>query len=141
MLDNESFDKRIKEIITTCIELIENFQTQHQDKSIFLAYSWLDYSILLIRIKSYNFIEQIDKKVIENYRKKNKMSYSKDYNKILEQVKESLKNTDVTKEKNVEKTIEKLREARDVLKVITKRLRNKKRKEISEKNKKNFRVN
>ena len=131
MFDDASFNERIGELITTCIESINDFQKHHQDNSIFLAYSWLDYSILLIRIKSYGFIEQIDKKVVNNYRKKNKMSYSKDYNKILEKVKESLKNTDISlNEKNTDQTIESLREARDTLKVIAKRLRNKKRKEL-----------
>ena len=131
MFDDASFNKRIDELITTCIDSIDEFQKHHQDENIFLAYSWLDYCILLIRIKSYGFIEQIDKKnVVDNYRKKNKMSYSKDYNKILEKVKESLKSTDLSlKEKDIDQTIESLREARDILKVITKRMRNKKRKE------------
>ena len=131
MFDDVSFNKRIDELITTCIESIDDFQKHHLDESIFLAYSWLDYCILLIRIKSYGFIEHIDKKVVDKYRGKNKMSYSTDYNKILEKVKESLKNTDVSlKEKNIDQTIESLREARDILKVIVKRLRNKKRKEL-----------
>ena len=131
MFDDSSFNNRIDELITTCIDSIDDFQKHNQDESIFLAYSWLDYCILLIRMKSHGFIEKIDKKVVDNYQKKNKMSYTKDYNKLLEQVKKSLKNTDLSlKEKNIDQTIESLREIRDTLKVITKRLRNKKRKEL-----------
>jgi hypothetical protein len=108
---------RIKEIIENCKILINESPTIDEgDKKeideyrIWKAYSWIEYSILLVRLNKYNLLD-------EPASLKEKKTTKTDEKIMIQQAKDLLLDINY---KDEEKMLDSLRKARDLLKKIVK---------------------
>ena len=122
-------DLRIKEIIENCKILINESSTiKEGDKkeideyNIWKAYSWIEYSILLVRLKRYNLLDEPS-----SLKEQKKTKITKVDEKIMiQQARDLLLDLNF---KDEEKMLDSLRNIRDLLKRIVK---NRKKKNKSE---------
>ena len=122
-------DLRIKEIIENCKILINESPTTEEDDNkeideynIWKAYSWIEYSILLVRLKRYNLLDEPS-----SLREQKKTKTTKVDEKIMiQQARDLLLDLNY---KDEEKMLDSLRNVRDLLKRIVK---NRKKKNTSE---------
>jgi hypothetical protein len=133
-------DIGIKEIIENCKRLVDASYSQANDPkeedydeyNVWKAYSWIEYCILLVRLHKYNLLDQppapsadqqqTQKTTSVKKTKKTKVKF--DEKEMLKQVKELLLTLNY---KDEEKLIESLRQIRDILKLIVKDRRKKKK--------------
>lgn len=129
-------DLRIKEIIENCKILINESPTiEEGDKkeideyNIWKAYSWIEYSILLVRLNKYNLLDE-PASLKELNRTKTTAKKTKttkiDEKIMIQQARDLLLDLNY---KDEEKMLDSLRNVRDLLKRIVK---NRKKKNISE---------
>ena len=64
-------DKKIHSSINFLTNAINNKDKEESD--IWKAYSWLEYTILLIRLKKYNLLDEIQQKDLKNNKKQEKL--------------------------------------------------------------------
>lgn len=64
-------DKNIHSSINFLTNAINNKDKEESD--IWKAYSWLEYTILLIRLKKYNLLDEIQQKDLKNNKKQEKV--------------------------------------------------------------------
>jgi hypothetical protein len=122
-------DLRIKEIIENCKILINESPTIEEgdnkeidEYNIWKAYSWIEYSILLVRLKRYNLLDEPS-----SLKEQKKTKITKVDEKIMiQQARDLLLDLNY---KDEEKMLDSLRNARDLLKRIVK---NRKKKNTSE---------
>ncbi|HYZ97065.1 MAG TPA: hypothetical protein VE524_10765 [Nitrososphaeraceae archaeon] len=122
-------DLRIKEIIENCKILInespsieEGDNKEIDEYNIWKAYSWIEYSILLVRLKRYNLLDEPS-----SLREQKKTKTTKVDEKIMiQQARDLLLDLNY---KDEEKMLDSLRNVRDLLKRIVK---NRKKKNTSE---------
>ena len=131
-------DLRIKEIIQNCISFLDEISIHKEDNkkdinddyNIWKAYSWVEYSILLVRLNKYNLLDEPpppsfldDKKISPTttngtaIKKTKKVVKKVDEKIMIQQARNLLLNLNYKDEK---KLIDSLREIRDLLKVIVK---------------------
>ena len=139
---------QIKEIIQNCISFLDetsihkedNKKDINDDYNIWKAYSWVEYSILLVRLNKYNLLDEPpsflgDKKISSTTNrtavKKTKKVVKVDEKIMIQQARNLLLNLNYKDEK---KLIDSLREIRDLLKVIV-RDRQKKKQNKKQENK------
>lgn len=129
-------DLRIKEIIENCKILINESPTiEEGDKkeideyNIWKAYSWIEYSILLVRLNKYNLLDEPaslkEQKTTKTTAKKTKTT-KVDEKIMIQQARDLLLDLNY---KDEEKMLDSLRNVRDLLKRIVK---NRKKKNTSE---------
>jgi hypothetical protein len=101
--------------IQSTINLLTNVinKKDSNEFEIWKAYSWLEYCILLIRLKQYDLLDKIQQNVLKPKKKKEKVE--KEAN--LKSAREILKSLDYT---NNEHLLNSLRESRDLLKIYLK---------------------
>jgi hypothetical protein len=101
--------------IQSTINLLTNVinKKDSNEFEIWKAYSWLEYCILLIRLKQYDLLDKIQQNVLKPKKKKEKVE--KEAN--LKRTREILTNLDYT---NSEHLLNSLRESRDLLKIYLK---------------------
>jgi hypothetical protein len=122
-------DLRIKEIIENCKILINESPTIEEgdnkeidEYNIWKAYSWIEYSILLVRLKRYNLLDEPS-----SLKEQKKTKITKVDEKIMiQQARDLLLDLNY---KDEEKMLDSLRNVRDLLKRIVK---NRKKKNTSE---------
>lgn len=66
-----SIDKKIHSSIDFLTNAINN--KDKEESEIWKAYSWLEYTILLIRLKKYNLLDEIQQKDLKNNKKQEKV--------------------------------------------------------------------
>jgi hypothetical protein len=122
-------DLRIKEIIENCKILINESPTTEEDDNkeideynIWKAYSWIEYSILLVRLKRYNLLDEPSSLKEQKKTKTTKV----DEKIMIQQARDLLLDLNY---KDEEKMLDSLRNVRDLLKRIVK---NRKKKNTSE---------
>ena len=122
-------DLRIKEIIENCKILINESPTTEEDDNkeideynIWKAYSWIEYSILLVRLKRYNLLDEPSSLKEQIKTKTTKV----DEKIMIQQARDLLLDLNY---KDEEKMLDSLRNVRDLLKRIVK---NRKKKNTSE---------
>ena len=122
-------DLRIKEIIENCKILINESPTIEEgdnkeidEYNIWKAYSWIEYSILLVRLKRYNLLDEPSSLKEQKKTKTIKV----DEKIMIQQARDLLLDLNY---KDEEKMLDSLRNARDLLKRIVK---NRKKKNTSE---------
>lgn len=122
-------DLRIKEIIENCKILINESPTTEEDDNkeideynIWKAYSWIEYSILLVRLKRYNLLDEPSSLKEQKKTKTIKV----DEKIMIQQARDLLLDLNY---KDEEKMLDSLRNVRDLLKRIVK---NRKKKNTSE---------
>lgn len=64
-------DKKIHSSINFLTNAINN--KDKEESEIWKAYSWLEYTILLIRLKKYNLLDEIQQKDLKNNKKQEKL--------------------------------------------------------------------
>lgn len=64
-------DKKIHSSINFLTNAINN--KDKEESEIWKAYSWLEYTILLIRLKKYNLLDEIQQKDLQNNKKQEKL--------------------------------------------------------------------
>ena len=101
--------------IQSTINLLTNVTNKKDSNEfeIWKAYSWLEYCILLIRLKQYDLLDKIQQNVLKPKKKKEKVE--KEAN--LKRTREILTTLDYT---NSEHLLNSLRESRDLLKIYLK---------------------
>jgi hypothetical protein len=101
--------------IQTSIDLLTKVinKKDNNELEIWKAYSWLEYCILLIRLKQYDLLDKIQQNVLKPNKKKEKVE--KEAN--LKRAREILTSLDYT---NSEHLLTSLRESRDLLKIYLK---------------------
>ena len=129
-------DLRIKEIIENCKILInESCPIEEGDKkeideyNIWKAYSWIEYSILLVRLNKYNLLDEpasLKERKTKKTTAKNTKTIKVDEKIMIQQARDLLLDLNY---KDEEKMLDSLRKARDLLKRI---LKNRKKKNKSE---------
>jgi hypothetical protein len=116
---------QIKEIIENCISFlnetsIDDYKRDIDEYNIWKAYSWIEYCILLVRLNTYNLLDEpsflSDKKITAATADK-KTKIKVDERIMIQRVRILLLNLNFKDEK---KLIDSLREIRDLLKVIVK---------------------
>ncbi|HEX7256596.1 MAG TPA: hypothetical protein VF242_00935 [Nitrososphaeraceae archaeon] len=122
-------DLRIKEIIENCKILINESHTIEEgdnkeidEYNIWKAYSWIEYSILLVRLKRYNLLDEPSSLKEQKKTKTTKV----DEKIMIQQARDLLLDLNY---KDEEKMLDSLRNVRDLLKRIVK---NRKKKNTSE---------
>lgn len=122
-------DLRIKEIIENCKILINESPTTEEgdnkeidEYNIWKAYSWIEYSILLVRLKRYNLLDEPSSLKEQKKTKTTKV----DEKIMIQQARDLLLDLNY---KDEEKMLDSLRNVRDLLKRIVK---NRKKKNTSE---------
>ena len=122
-------DLRIKEIIENCKILINESPTIEEgdnkeidEYNIWKAYSWIEYSILLVRLKRYNLLDEPSSLKEQKKTKTTKV----DEQIMIQQARDLLLDLNY---KDEEKMLDSLRNVRDLLKRIVK---NRKKKNTSE---------
>lgn len=122
-------DLRIKEIIENCKILINESPTIEEgdnkeidEYNIWKAYSWIEYSILLVRLKRYNLLDEPSSLKEQKKTKTTKV----DEKIMIQQARDLLLDLNY---KDEEKMLDSLRNVRDLLKRIVK---NRKKKNTSE---------
>ena len=122
-------DLRIKEIIENCKILInespsieEGDNKEIDEYNIWKAYSWIEYSILLVRLKRYNLLDEPSSLKEQKKTKTTKV----DEKIMIQQARDLLLDLNY---KDEEKMLDSLRNVRDLLKRIVK---NRKKKNTSE---------
>ena len=70
-LKESSIDKKIHSSIDFLTNAINN--KDKEESEIWKAYSWLEYTILLIRLKKYNLLDEIQQKDLKNNKKQEKV--------------------------------------------------------------------
>lgn len=102
--------------IQSTINLLTNVinKKDSNEFEIWKAYSWLEYCILLIRLKQFDLLDKIQQNVLKPKKKKEKVE--KEAN--LKRARELLTSLDYT---NSEHLLNSLRESRDLLKSYLKR--------------------
>ena len=122
-------DLRIKEIIENCKILINESPTTEEDDNkeideynIWKAYSWIEYSILLVRLKRYNLLDEPSSLKEQKKTKTIKV----DEKIMIQQARDLLLDLNY---KDEVKMLDSLRNVRDLLKRIVK---NRKKKNTSE---------
>lgn len=101
--------------IQSTINLLTNVinKKDSNEFEIWKAYSWLEYCILLIRLKQYDLLDKIQQNVLKPKKKKEKVE--KEAN--LKMARELLTSLDYT---NSEHLLNSLKESRDLLKIYLK---------------------
>ncbi len=101
--------------IESSINLLTNVINKNDSDvfEIWKAYSWLEYCILLIRLKHYNLLDKIQQNVLKPDKKKVKVENEVN----LKKAKELLTSLDYT---NIEHLLNSLRKSRDLLKIYLK---------------------
>ena len=122
-------DLRIKEIIENCKILINESPTIEEgdnkeidEYNVWKAYSWIEYSILLVRLKRYNLLDEPSSLKEQKKTKTTKV----DEKIMIQQARDLLLDLNY---KDEEKMLDSLRNVRDLLKRIVK---NRKKKNTSE---------
>jgi hypothetical protein len=122
-------DLRIKEIIENCKILINESPTIEEgdnkeinEYNIWKAYSWIEYSILLVRLKRYNLLDEPSSLKEQKKTKTTKV----DEKIMIQQARDLLLDLNY---KDEEKMLDSLRNVRDLLKRI---IKNRKKKNTSE---------
>ena len=119
-------DLRIKEIIENCKILInespsieEGDNKEIDEYNIWKAYSWIEYSILLVRLKRYNLLDEPSSLKEQKKTKTTKV----DEKIMIQQARDLLLDLNY---KDEEKMLDSLRNVRDLLKRIVKNRKKKK---------------
>ena len=119
-------DLRIKEIIENCKILINESPTIEEgdnkeidEYNIWKAYSWIEYSILLVRLKRYNLLDEPSSLKEQKKTKTTKV----DEKIMIQQARDLLLDLNY---KDEEKMLDSLRNVRDLLKRIVKNRKKKK---------------
>ena len=101
--------------IQSSINLLTNVinKKDSDEFEIWKAYSWLEYCILLIRLKQYNLLDKIQQNVLKPNKKKEKVENEVN----LKKARELLTSLDYT---DSEHLLNSLRESRDLLKIYLK---------------------
>ena len=120
-------DLRIKEIIENCKILINESPTIEEgdnkeidEYNIWKAYSWIEYSILLVRLKRYNLLDEPSSLKEQKKTKTTKV----DEKIMIQQARDLLLDLNY---KDEEKMLDSLRNVRDLLKRIVKNRKSKKK--------------
>jgi len=134
MENNDLQITQIIQIIQKCKQILDitnnnkKKENKIDDDIIWKAYGWIEYSILIIRLKKFNLLDQPLSKELDNFSKPKKNKA--DEKVIIEQIGNLFSSINY---KNEESFLESLRHIRNLLKIIVKNRQKIKNKKLAKK--------
>lgn len=104
-------DKNIHSSINFLTNAINN--KDKEESEIWKAYSWLEYTILLIRLKKYNLLDEIQQKDLKNNKKQEKVEPEE----LIRKARDLLLTLNY---RDVDQLLNSLRVSRDLLRIFLK---------------------
>lgn len=104
-------DKNIHSSINFLTNAINN--KDKEESEIWKAYSWLEYTILLIRLKKYNLLDEIQQKDLKNKKKQEKVEPEE----LIRKARDLLLTLNY---RDVDQLLNSLRVSRDLLRIFLK---------------------
>jgi hypothetical protein len=104
-------DKKIHSSINFLTNAINN--KDKEESEIWKAYSWLEYTILLIRLKKYNLLDEIQQKDLKNNKKQEKVEPEE----LIRKARDLLLTLNY---RDVDQLLNSLRVSRDLLRIFLK---------------------
>lgn len=104
-------DKKIHSSINFLTNAINN--KDKEESEIWKAYSWLEYTILLIRLKKYNLLDEIQQKDLKNNKKQEKLEPEE----LIKKARDLLLTLNY---RDVDQLLNSLRVSRDLLRIFLK---------------------
>jgi hypothetical protein len=130
----ENSDLQINQLIQNCKKILDknknnnNKENAIDDESVWKAYSWIEYSILILRLKKYNLLDQPLLNESNNSAKPKKTKV--DEKTMFQQIENLFSSLNY---KDEEKLLDSLRSIRNLLKIIVKNRQKIKNKKITKK--------
>ena len=110
-LKESSIDNKIHSSIDFLTNAINN--KDKEESEIWKAYSWLEYTILLIRLKKYNLLDEIQEKDLKNNKKQEKVEPEE----LIRKARDLLLTLNY---RDVDQLLNSLRVSRDLLRIFLK---------------------